>query len=89
MISEQEKQAICDISRKYRAEKVLLFGSSADPQISGRDIDLAVQGILPKDFFSYYGELIFALSRPVDVISLPEDTRFAQMILQEGIPIYG
>jgi predicted nucleotidyltransferase len=53
-----------------------------------RDIDIAVEGIEEKDFFSFYGELLCALSKPVDVIDLSTKSRFVQMIRQEGILLY-
>ena len=58
MITEIDKKTIYKISKKYRAKRVLLFGSSLKPEIESRDIDIAVEGILPKDFFSYYGDII-------------------------------
>ena len=89
MIKESDKKTIRDISKRYRAKKVLLFGSSLDPQRESRDIDIAVEGIPPKDFFRYYGELIFSLSKPVDVIDIKGKSKFIRLILREGIPLYG
>ena len=68
MITESDKQTITEISRKYHARRILLFGSSLNFDKESRDIDIAVEGISPKDFFDYYGDLIFALSKPIDVI---------------------
>jgi uncharacterized protein len=67
---------------------VVLFGSSLSPTQEYRDIDLAVEGIEEKDFYTFYGELLFALSKPVDIIDLSEKTRFIELILREGIPLY-
>jgi len=89
MISEQDKKTIQEISKKYHAKRVLLFGSSVDSARESRDIDIAVEGILPKDFFSYYGELLFALTKPVDIIDLSGTSKFISLIKQEGIAIYG
>lgn len=89
MITESEKRTIREISEKYAVKRVLLFGSSLASDKEGRDIDLAVEGVSPKDFFRYYGELIFGLSKPVDVIDLSGTSKFIKMIEQEGIPIYG
>jgi len=68
---------------------VLLFGSSLNSEKESQDIDIAIEGILPKDFFSYYGDLILALSKPVDVIDLSEKSKFSELILQEGALLYG
>ena len=89
MITEQDKKTIQEISKKYHAKRVLLFGSSVDSAKESHDIDLAVEGILPKDFFRYYGELLFALTKPVDIIDLSGASKFISLVKQEGISIYG
>lgn len=89
MISETDKEAITKISQKYHARRVLLFGSSLSPDRQGRDIDIAVDGIAPEDFFRYYGDLMFALSKPVDVIDLTGTSKFIRIVQKEGILLYG
>ena len=89
MLEDKDKKIIQEISRKYRVKRVLLFGSSVDTTKESRDIDIAVEGILPQDFFRYYGELLFALSKPVDVIDLSGTSKFINVIKQEGVSIYG
>ncbi|MBL7072540.1 MAG: nucleotidyltransferase domain-containing protein [Candidatus Omnitrophica bacterium] len=89
MISEKDKKIIQQLSAKYHVKKVLLFGSSADPTKEGRDIDLAVAGIKPIEFFKYYGRLMLKLSKPVDLIDLDEPSKFVALVKKEGIPIYG
>ncbi len=89
MITESEKRTIKEISERYSVKRVLLFGSSLISGKESRDIDLAVEGISPKDFFRYYGDLMLGLSRPVDVIDLSESSKFTKLIRQEGIPLYG
>ena len=88
MISEQDKATIVDIARRYGVEGVLVFGSSADPKRQANDIDLAVEGIAPERFFSFYGELLFSLSKPVDLIDLSSDTKFNTLIHREGVRLY-
>jgi hypothetical protein len=53
------------------------------------DIDLAVEGVSPKDFFRFYGDLMFALSKPVDVVDLSGQSKFLDLIRREGVPLYG
>jgi len=89
MISEEDKSAILDIARRYNVRGLLLFGSSANPKHQANDIDLAVEGIEPAQFFSFYGDLLFALSKPVDLIDLANDTKFNRLVTREGIRIYG
>jgi len=89
MISEQDKATIIDIARRYNVGGVLLFGSSADPNRQADDIDLAVEGIAPEKFFSFYGDLLFSLSKPVDLIDLSSDTKFNRLVYRDGIRLYG
>ncbi len=88
MIIDADKEIIEQLARKYHAKRVVLFGSSLSPTQEYRDIDLAVEGIEERDFYTFYGELLFALSKPVDIIDLSKKTRFIELILREGIPLY-
>ena len=89
MISDSDKQIITDLASRYEVERIFLFGSSASDREEARDIDLGVEGIPAKSFFEFYGRLLFAVSKPVDVIDLSRDTKFARLVRDEGIPIYG
>lgn len=89
MISDTDKTNIQKISKKYHAKRVLLFGSSILPEKENRDIDIAVEGVSPKDFYRFYGDLLFSLSKPVDVIDLSDDSKFVQMVRREGVILYG
>ena len=89
MITEKDKDTIQSLSRRYGVKRVLLFGSSTDPVKESQDIDIAVEGVAPEDFFKYYGDLLLKLSKPVDLVDLSESSKFVQMILQEGMLLYG
>jgi predicted nucleotidyltransferase len=89
MITEKDKDTIQRISKKYHVKRVLLFGSSIDPIKESRDIDIAVEGVAPEDFFKYYGDLMLKLSKPVDLVDLSESSKFIKLILQEGVLLYG
>ncbi len=88
MIADTDKKIIEKLARKYHAKRVVLFGSSLSPTKECRDIDIAVEGIEEKDFYTFYGELLCALSKPVDIIDLSKKTRFIELVLREGIPLY-
>lgn len=88
MITDTDKKIIEQLARKYHAKRVVLFGSSLSSTQEYRDIDIAVEGVEEKDFYTFYGELPFALSKPVDIIDLSKKTRFIELILREGIPLY-
>ena len=89
MISEQDRAMIVDVARRYDVKGVLLFGSSIDPSRKANDIDLAVEGIAPAKFFDFYGELLFALSKPIDLVDLGKDSKFTRLVYREGIRLYG
>jgi predicted nucleotidyltransferase len=89
MISETDKKIIQEISKKYHIKRVLLFGSNLDGDRESRDIDIAIEGIHPGDFFKYYGDLLMELSKSVDVIDLSEISKFTALVKKEGVPIYG
>jgi len=89
MIADADKKIIRDISRQYHAKRVLLFGSSIDLEKESRDIDIAVEGVSAEDFFKYYGDLIFSLSKPIDVIDIKGKSKFIKLILREGTLLYG
>ena len=88
MITMKEKSTITKLARRYKARKIFLFGSSLISK-KARDIDLAVEGLPAKHFFQFYGELLFSLSKPVDLIDLSKDSKFTRLVRQEGLAIYG
>ncbi len=88
MITEKDKKTIQDIARKYHASRVLLFGSALSETTESRDIDIAVEGIPDKDFYAFYGELLYALSKPVDVVDLSKKTKLIELVLKEGVTLY-
>jgi predicted nucleotidyltransferase len=89
MITETDQKAIRSICQKYGITRALLFGSSLDTTREGRDINLAVEGIAPHDFFRFYGELMFAVSKPVDLVDLSGRSKFLDLVRREGVPLYG
>ena len=88
MLSDQDKAAIIQTASQYNARRVLLFGSGANPRSESRDIDIAVEGVHPKKFFEFYGDMIFRVSKPVDIVDLDQKNRFTKIIRKEGIVIY-
>jgi predicted nucleotidyltransferase len=84
MLSTADKQMIADLAAKYGLKGIFLFGSAAGTAASYRDIDLAVEGVRPQDFFRLYGELLSRLSRPVDLIDLDEPNPFTRFLKEEG-----
>jgi len=89
MISSKDKNKIIEIAKKYGVSKLFLFGSSIKSDIKSNDIDLGVEGIDDSLFFQFYSELIFALSKPIDLIDLKKKSLLSSMIKSEGAVLYG
>ena len=87
MIKETDKQKIIDLAKAYHVRNLLLFGSSLRSDHPA-DIDLAVEGIAPGKFFKFYGELIWELSLPVDLVDLSKKSGFSELIRKEGVLLY-
>ena len=88
MISKDDIEKISEISKKYKVKKVILYGSSLSTDTETCDIDLAVEGVASGHFFEFYGELLFGLSKPVDVVDLSKKSRFVDFISRKGVVIY-
>lgn len=88
MISHEDKYRLHEIAKKYDVSRIYLFGSNLDPHSESNDIDLAVEGIPDSQFFKFYGELIFSLSKPVDLIDLKKQNLLSEIIKSEGILLF-
>ena len=88
MITQEDKNKITELAKKYNISQVLLFGSALYND-NLNDIDLGIKGIAPKLFFKFYGELLFTINKPVDLIDLDIDNPFIELVKQEGLKIYG
>ncbi|MBC8481496.1 MAG: nucleotidyltransferase domain-containing protein [Planctomycetes bacterium] len=89
MISQNDIKVIKELSSKYVVGKVILFGSSLDPQRESTDIDIAIEGVAPKDYYQYCSDLTMSLSKPVDIVDLSVPCKFVDIILEEGVVLYG
>ena len=89
MIKQEDIDKIKELSVKYNAGKVILFGSCLDPNRQSRDIDLGIDGIAPKDYYRYCSELMMTLTKPVDIVDLSVPCKFIDIILEDGMVIYG
>jgi predicted nucleotidyltransferase len=89
MVSDRDKAVIAALARRSGAARIWLFGSSTDERRQARDLDLAVEGVAPGRFFQFVGELMLALSQPVDVVALEKHSKLSALIRRDGISIYG
>lgn len=90
MISNKELNKAIEIAKKYNAGKLYLFGSSLHKDSTkANDYDFAVSDIPPSNFFEFYGKLIMALSKNVDLIDLSgKKSKFKEIVLEEGKLVY-
>lgn len=88
MISESDKATILKYAKKYNLSKVILFGSSIEREDTN-DIDIGIKGIRPELFFKFYGELLLALTKRIDIVNLDKDNSFTKLVEKEGIILYG
>jgi predicted nucleotidyltransferase len=88
-IFERELKEIAGISKQFGAKKVLLFGSCLEDIESAQDIDIAVSGIKPGEFFKYYGKVSMTVDDEVDIIDL-DSTRehLRKRLLSRGRVLY-
>ena len=75
-------------AREFDAGIVWLFGSTLEDETNARDIDLAVEGLSPGSFFSFYASLINDLPKPVDLVDLSLDPPIRHIIRARGVRIY-
>lgn len=85
MINHSEKKTILSVAKKYSFTHLYLFGSAATMNSGYNDIDLAIDGLSPNKYFSFYGDLLFALSISVDLIDLAKNSNFTNLVRRDGI----
>lgn len=73
------------ILREAGATEVYAFGSAAHGRSRpDSDIDLAVRGLPPEEFFRAMSRTAFAISRPFDLIDLDDRDPFTEYLEREG-----
>ena len=88
-IIKRELDKIVNISKEFGAMKVLLFGSCLDNISPAHDIDIAVSGIRPRDFFKYYGKVSMEIEDEVDLVDLDEvREHLYRRIISKGKVLY-
>jgi len=87
-LSDGEIAIIVECAERYGVSSVYLFGSSIQSMGQPRDIDLGVDGLPPRQFFRFYGELIRRLPRQVDLVDLSKPLLFQQLVLETGLKLY-
>jgi len=67
------------------AREVYLFGSAARGTMGERsDIDLAVSGLPPENFFQVLAQVEDIFQRPIDLVDLDEENPFTLYLREEN-----
>jgi len=87
-MTEELKERIVQAAealKKAGAREVYLFGSAATDLLrEDSDVDLAVSGLPPRQFFRAMGQASRILRRPVDLVDLDEANPFTEYLMKEG-----
>ncbi len=71
-----------DYLKSVGCTEIFVFGSAATGEVTkDSDLDLAVRGIKPADFFFVYGELLMRLTRSADLIDLDIQKKSGQQLM--------
>lgn len=88
MPSQELLSRIAACAREFGVKTVWLFGSALEDESTARDIDLAVEGIEPRDFFRFYSRLATAIEKPVDLVDLSLEPPIRHIIWKRGVRVY-
>ena len=74
-----------EILKSGGCTEIFIFGSLiSGTQREDSDIDIAIKGCPPENYFSLLGKLLTVLSRPVDLINLDRGDSFSKYLEREG-----
>jgi predicted nucleotidyltransferase len=74
-----------EILKAGGCREVYLFGSLVEGRLkSSSDIDLAVKGCPPRNYFPLFGELMLELDHSVDLVSLDNKGPFTDYLKSNG-----
>jgi predicted nucleotidyltransferase len=66
-------------------DEIYLFGSIARNEATeASDIDIAVRGIKPQDFFHVYGELLMKINHSFDLVDLNLQEEFGDKLINDN-----
>ena len=82
---EHNRDAIADLCRQYGVRKLAVFGSAAKGTMrADSDVDLAVSGLPPENFFKALGTVSSLIDQSIHLIDLDEVTPFTRYLKEEG-----
>lgn len=84
-IPQTDIDKIVAAAKLYGANRIILFGSSALPDIHPHDIDLACDGIEGWKLYEFASFLEEELHKNLDIVPLTPATSFTRHIESQGI----
>jgi predicted nucleotidyltransferase len=92
MLEDDRLSFIRMVSQKFKAKRVILFGSCLNnsEQTAG-DIDIAVEGLSKSDYWDFWRRLLWAEElggKAIDVVRVEDNGFLVPIILDEGREIY-
>ncbi len=82
---EPDLRRAINILKTSGCSEVFVFGSLTDGRIrADSDLDLAVRGCPPGQFFHVLGQLLLELDHSVDLVNLDTSDAFADRLQKEG-----
>jgi predicted nucleotidyltransferase len=80
-------QVLESLKERYSWQQVYFFGSMVRQGGFTRrsDVDIAILGLDPMDYYAFVGDISERLNRQVDVVRL-EECRFADLVIRRGVP---
>ncbi|HDP33836.1 MAG TPA: nucleotidyltransferase domain-containing protein [Candidatus Hydrogenedentes bacterium] len=82
---QSEIKTAVDILLRHGASEVFVFGSHArDTASPFSDLDLAIRGMPPENFYRAVGEVCAALSVPADIVDLDESSPALDYLKEHG-----
>jgi predicted nucleotidyltransferase len=82
---QKDVNSAIEILKNAGCKEIFIFGSLiADTYREDSDIDIAIKGCLPENYFALLGQLLTTLSRPVDLINLDRGDAFSKYLEREG-----
>ena len=90
-LNKKARKTAIHLGKKYKLEKVYLFGSLVNKNNFHKDsdIDLAVIGLDSKEYLDAWGELEKVLNHSFDLVQLEKaNNSLKKIIEEEGILLY-
>jgi predicted nucleotidyltransferase len=82
---QKDVNSAIEILKNAGCKEIFIFGSLiTDTYREDSDIDIAIKGCLPENYFALLGKLLITLSRPVDLINLDREDAFSKYLEREG-----